>query len=171
MPVRTAMRFFRRNKIDLSIVVVAYNMPRELPRTLLSLSATYQRHVNADDYEVIVVDNGSTPPVERAEIDRLRGNFRLIRIDPAPPSPAHAVNRGIAEAKGEVIGVMIDGARIATPGLVHFAGHGARLYRRAVVASLNWYLGYDYQRWAMRCGYDQAREDALLAAVDWPNDG
>ena len=171
MPVRMVERFLRRKRIDLSVVVVAYNMPRELPRTLLSLSADYQRHVRADDYEIVVVDNGSTPPVDRAAIDALRGNFRLIRIDPASPSPAHAVNRGIAEAKGDVIGVLIDGARIATPGLVHFAGHGARLYRRAVVATLNWYLGYDYQRWAMRCGYDQVREDALLASVDWPNDG
>ena len=160
-----------RKRVGLSIVVVAYNMPRELPRTLLSLSAGYQRHVHADDYEVIVVDNGSTPPVDRASLATLQGNFRLIRIHPASPSPAHAVNRGLAEAKGDVIGVLIDGARIATPGLVHFAVHGARLYRRAVVASLNWYLGYDYQRFAMRCGYDQAQEDALLASIDWPNDG
>jgi glycosyltransferase involved in cell wall biosynthesis len=166
-----AKAFSRRKSIGLSIVVVAYNMPRELPRTLLSLSANYQRHVHEDDYEVIVVDNGSRPPVDRAALDGLRGNFRLIRIDPASPSPAHAVNRGIAEAKGDVIGVMVDGARIATPGLVHFAGHGARLYRLAVVASLNWYLGYDYQRWAMRSGYDQAREDRLLASIDWPKDG
>jgi Glycosyl transferase family 2 len=166
-----AKAFLRKKRIGLSIIVVAYNMPRELPRTLLSLSADYQRHVQAEDYEVIVVDNGSTPPVDRAALDGLQGNFRLIRIDPAPPSPAGAVNRGIAEAKGEVIGVIIDGARIATPGLVHFAGHGTRLYRRAVVATLNWYLGYDYQRWAMRCGYDQAQEDALLASIGWPNDG
>jgi GT2 family glycosyltransferase len=166
-----AKAFLRRKRVALSVVVVAYNMPRELPRTLHSLSAGYQRHVDADDYEVIVVDNGSTPPVDRATLERLPGNFRLIRIDPAPPSPARAVNRGLAEAKGEAIGVMIDGARLATPGLMHFAVHGARLHRRAVVATLNWYLGYDYQRWAMRCGYDQAQEDALLASIDWPNDG
>src|ERR1051326_3397991 len=166
-----AKAFLRRKRVALSVVVVAYNMPRELPRTLHSLSAGYQRHVDADDYEVIVVDNGSTPPVDRGTLERLPGNFRLIRIDPAPPSPARAVNRGLAEAKGEAIGVMIDGARLATPGLMHFAVHGARLHRRAVVATLNWYLGYDYQRWAMRCGYDQAQEDALLASIDWPNDG
>ena len=171
MPRWAARAFLRRKRFDVSIVVVAYNMPRELPRTLLSLSADYQRHVHADDYEIIVVDNGSTPPVARTRLDGLSGNFRLIRVDPAPASPANAVNRGIAEAKGDIIGVLIDGARIATPGLVHFAAHGARLYRRAVVATLNWYLGYDYQRWAMRCGYDQAQEDALLASIDWPNDG
>jgi len=86
-------------KPSLSVVVVVYNMPREAPRTLLSLSATYQRHIDADDYEVIVVDNGSNPPFDPNEIAGLSGNFRLIRIDPAPPSPAQAINRGLAEAR------------------------------------------------------------------------
>src|SRR5258708_1055088 len=146
-------------------------MPREAPRTLFSLSADYQRHISADDYEVIVVDNGSHPPFNPSEIERLSGNFRLLRIDDASPSPAQAINRGLAEARGDVIGVMIDGARIVTPGLLHFARHGARLYANAVVATLGWYLGHDFQRSSMQCGYDRAREDALLDAIDWPNDG
>jgi hypothetical protein len=155
----------------LSVVVVVYNMPREAPRTLLSLSAGYQRHIDADDYEVIVVDNGSDPPFDPGEIEHLSGNFRLIRIDDASPSPAQAVNRGLAAAHGDVIGVMIDGARVVTPGLLHFARHGARLYERAVVATLGWYLGYDLQSFAMRTGYNQVREDELLASIGWPRDG
>src|SRR6266852_6738072 len=77
-------------KPALSVVVVVYNMPREAPRTLHSLSAAYQRHIDPDDYEVIVVDNGSNPPFDRKIIEGLHGNFRLIRIAPAPCSPAHA---------------------------------------------------------------------------------
>lgn len=153
------------------MVVVVYNMAREAPRTLHSLSAGYQRHIKPDDYEVIVVDNGSNPPLDAKVIEGLSGNFRLIRIDHASRSPAQAVNRGIAEARGEVIGVMIDGARIATPGLLHFASHGARLYDHAAVATLGWYLGHDLQSRAMLAGYDQVREDALLDSIDWLNDG
>jgi Glycosyl transferase family 2 len=156
---------------DLSVVVVVYNVPREAPRTLWSLSAGYQRHIEADDYEVIVVDNGSNPPFDAREIEGLAGNFRLIRIDPAQRSPAQAVNRGLAEARGEIIGVMIDGARIVTPGLLHFARLGSRFHATAVVAAPGWYLGYDFQRWAMRYGYDQTREDALLDSIEWPSDG
>ena len=158
-------------KPNLSVVVVVYNMPREARRTLYSLSVDYQRHIDPDEYEVIVVDNGSDSPIDPKLIEGLTGNFRLIRIDPASPSPAHAINRGLAEARGEIIGVMIDGARITTPGLLHFARHGARLYDEAVVATLGWYLGHDLQGWSKRYGYDHAREDALLDSIDWPRDG
>jgi hypothetical protein len=154
-----------------SVVVVVYNVPREAPRTLLSLSATYQRHIHPDDYEVIVVDNGSDPPFDATILDRLEGNFRLIRMDPAPPSPALAINRGLREAKGEIIGVMVDGARLVTPGLLHFARVGAALYPRAMVATLGWYLGYDIQRISVEAGYDQCQEDALLRSIEWPRDG
>src|SRR4051794_36001026 len=119
-------------KPQVSVVVVTYNIPREAPRTLYSLSADYQRDIAADEYEIIVVDNGSDPPLDADMVRRQVGNFRLIRIDQAPPSPAHAINRGIAEARGDVIGVMIDGARLVTPGLLHFARQGARLYENAV---------------------------------------
>lgn len=161
----------KSSRPEISVVVVVYEIPREAPRTLLSLSASYQRHIDPDDYEVIVVDNGSSPPIDSKMIEGLAGNFRLIQIQRASPSPVAAVNRGLAEARGDVIGVMIDGARIATPGLLHFARHGARLYERAVVAALGWYLGHDYQRWAMQGGYDRTREDALLTSIGWPLDG
>lgn len=155
----------------LSVVVVVYNIPREVPRTLVSLSAGYQRDIAPDEYEVIVLDNGSDPALDPEMVAGFGDNFRLIRLDPAPPSPAHAVNRGIAEARGDVVGVMIDGARIASPGLLHFALHGAHLYNKAVVATLGWYLGFDFQRFAMRSGYDAVREDALLGSINWPEDG
>jgi glycosyltransferase involved in cell wall biosynthesis len=158
-------------KPDVSVVVVVYNMAREAARTLHSLSAGYQRHIEPDDYEVIVADNGSNPPFDGKVIEGLCGNFRLIRIDHASRSPAQAVNRGIAEARGEVIGVMIDGARMVTPGLLHFARSGAALYDRAVVATIGWLLGFDDQRWALEGGYDKKREDALLKSIDWPADG
>ena len=161
----------REPKLSLSVVVVVYNMAREAARTLLSLSADYQRHIDRDDYEVIVVDNGSDCPIDPGFLAGLAGNFRLIRIDPAPPSPAQAVNRGLAAARGEIVGVMVDGARIATPGLLHFARHGACLYDKAVVATLGWYLGHDFQGLASQYGYDHIREDGLLNSIDWPNDG
>lgn len=158
-------------KPEISLIVVAYNIDREISQTLLSLSASYQRYISADDYEIIVIDNGSNPPLHQSLITGLAGNFRLIRIDPALPSPAQALNLGMAEARGQIIGIMIDGARIVTPGLLHFARHGANLYENAIVATHGWYLGRDFQRRAMNSGYDKARENALLKSINWPEDG
>ncbi|HAU37823.1 MAG TPA: hypothetical protein DCX07_08915 [Phycisphaerales bacterium] len=50
----------------LSIVVTVYNMRREAPRTLRSLTPEYQG-VDAETYEVIVVENGSSEPYETVE--------------------------------------------------------------------------------------------------------
>lgn len=158
-------------KSYLSIIVVAYNIPRELPRTLLSLSKDYQHHISAEEYEVLVVDNGSDPAISKSLIKSFGHNFRLIKMKTTHVSPAGAVNCGIQEARGNVIGVMIDGARIVTPGLLNYARHGALLYNSAVVATPGWYLGYDFQRFAIKAGYNRTMEDTLLAQINWPKDG
>ena len=83
----------RSRRPDVSVIVVVYNMAREAPRTLRSLAADYQRYIDADDYEIIVVDNGSSPPFDAKVLDGLAGNFRLIRRTRRPP---HRCARSIA---------------------------------------------------------------------------
>ena len=112
--------------VSLSVVVVVHDMARELPRTLASLGPDRQRGLVADDYEVIVVDNGSDQPVDRALIETFNGNLRLERLDPAPPSPVRAANHGLGLARGELVGLLIDGARLVSPGLLDGARRAAR---------------------------------------------
>ncbi len=158
----------------LSVVVIAYNIERELPRTLYTLSTLFQRDIQSEEYEIIVVDNGSRQPVSESIWSGWgegRSSFRLIRIDDAHPSPAAAINTGLRAARGDTIGVMIDGARMASPGLLSHALRGCGLYQNVVVGALGWYLGFDYQRQSMRQGYCQEVEDHLLDSVDWRSDG
>ena len=155
----------------LSVVVVTYDMARELPRTLHSLGSDYQREVDGDDYEVIVVDNGSPVPVPSALRESFAGNLRVEHLDPAPPSPAHAVNHGLACARGDLVGVMVDGARLASPGLVAGARRAARLSDRAVITAPAFHLGPTTHMNAAADGYDQTVEDALLARSGWETDG
>jgi glycosyltransferase involved in cell wall biosynthesis len=158
-------------RLPLSVVVVTHEMARELPRTLRTLAPDYQRGVDAEQYEVVVVDNGSTQPLDREMLARFPGRVRTEQLDPAPPSPARAANVGLAMAKGELVGLLIDGARMASPGLLGHALLAAELAARPVVATLAWHLGPVQHMRAAEVGYDEAAEDALLAETDWEADG
>jgi Glycosyl transferase family 2 len=155
----------------LSIVVVAYGMTRELPRTLRSLSVPYQRDVDANHFEIIVVDNGSPSPIRLEPTHGSGPEITLHRLDPAPPSPARAANAGIALARGDVIGLIVDGARMASPGLLDGARLGARLAARPIVTAPAWHLGPALHTHAEAVGYDQDVEDRLLDATGWEEDG
>jgi glycosyltransferase involved in cell wall biosynthesis len=157
----------------LSVVVCAYNMARELPRTIRSLSPVMQNKVQASDYEIIVVDNGSTEPFDEAACRQWGADLRVLRIDvqSASPSPARALNAGIAQARGAVIGAMIDGARIASPGLIRFALMADALATRTVILTLGFHLGPEVQMKSVPKGYNQAQEDRLLEQIRWTEDG
>jgi len=160
-----------RHSIPLSIVVVAFNMSRELPRTIKSLSPRLQRGIEASDYEIIVVDNGSAEPVDEAELRRLAGNLKVIRMQNAAVSPVPAIQAGLEAARGELVGVFIDGARMASPGLLANALAASRVHERPVIGTIAFHLGPKVQAESAREGYDQGVEDALLASVRWEEDG
>jgi cephalosporin hydroxylase/GT2 family glycosyltransferase len=160
--------------VALSVVVVFYNMRREAARTLQSLSRSYQRDVQDLDYEVLVIDNGSDVDqrLSRDYVSSFGPEFRLLELDgDAHPSPTGALNTGIAAARGEALALMIDGAHVLSPGVLHFGMKALRTYEPAVVATQQWYVGPGQQGDAQQAGYDQRAEDRLFAGIDWPVDG
>ena len=152
----------------LSLVVVSYNMQRELPRVVFSLMPPYQRGLGVGDIELIVVDNGSAVAPQATD---LPDGARLLVVDNPTPSPARAINIGLREARAEFIGVLIDGARLASPGLFHLALLARKLSKRPVIATLGFHLGPEVQMKSVPNGYCQEQEDRLLASVDWRQDG
>lgn len=169
------MRFFRRRHhgarpVRLSIVVILYNMGREAPRTLHSLSLAYQRGgLGPADYEVIVVDNGSTPPFGAEAVKRHGANFNYYYLDPANPSPAQAVNFGVAQGQGEFVGILIDGARLVTPNLISLALGAFQFHPNPVVSAMGWHLGPEPQNQSIAKGYNREAEDGLLGLIGWPD--
>jgi cephalosporin hydroxylase len=160
--------------IDLSVVVVVYNMRREAQRTLHSISRSYQREIDDLDYEVIVVENGSSPEewLGEAFVQSFGAEFRYLDLGAdASPSPTDALNRGIAAARGRSIALMIDGAHVLSPGVLAFGMAGLRTYEPAVVAAQQWYVGPGQQPDMVDAGYDQEQEDALFERIQWPADG
>jgi hypothetical protein len=96
---------------------------------------------------------------------------RLERLDPAPPSPVRAANHGLALARGELVGLLVDGARLASPGLLAGARRAMRLAERPIVTAPAFHLGSVRHMDAAAAGYDQVAEDELLAGSGWEADG
>lgn len=159
------------HKPRLSVIVIAYNMAREIPRTLLSLSPAMQTGIAEDDYEVILIDNGSTRPFDEAQVRQILPGVRLHHMKAPGPSPVKAINTGLSMAQGDVVGVFIDGARMASPGLLSQTLKASRLHENPVIGTLAFHLGPEVQMSSIHKGYNQAVEDSLLQQVDWEKDG
>jgi hypothetical protein len=160
-----------RRRPTMSFVVAVYNMRREAPRTLRSLSPDYQRGASPKDYEVIVVDNGSSEPLDPGTVESLGAQFRMVRMPGATSSPAPAMNLGVRHSRGRYVALMIDGARMLTPGVVRELLRGVRLADDPIVSVPGWHLGPDLQYRSARRGYDRQTEDSLLDSIGWPQDG
>src|SRR5579863_3739083 len=160
-----------RKAPDLSVIVIGYRMARELPRTLRSLSPAMQRGVKADEYEIILIDNGSLEPMPLDKFPTYGAQVSCHWIADASVSPAAAANFGLKQARGRLIGMMVDGARLASPGLLATALLAEKLDERPIISSLGFHLGFDRQMESVRKGYNQAAEDALLDEAGWTEDG
>lgn len=155
----------------LSVIVCVHEMRREAPRTLYSLSSTYQRSVAAEDYEVIVIENASRAPLETGLVESFGKNFRYEYFSTTSRSPVDAINHAVAASSGELIAICIDGARILSPGVLGWMLRAARLHAEPFVATLSWHLGPDVQARSMLGGYSQSVEDELLVRANWQADG
>jgi hypothetical protein len=154
-----------------SVVIVAYDMHRELPRTVRSLSPDIQVGIDAGDYELIVFDNGSQPPIAAESCNVGGAPLHWRRFERASPSPVSAMNVGIREARAPLVGAMIDGARMVSPGLLRAAVDAARIHPRAIVATHGFHLGPEAQQQSVPRGYNAAQEDRLLSNSEWTRDG
>lgn len=156
---------------ELSVVVIGYQMHRELPRTLRSLSPAMQRDIAPDQYEIIVIDNGSPSPMPFERMPTYGAHCVFRRIEHAAPSPAAAINLGLRMARGSLVGVMIDGARLVTPGLLASALTASRLHPRPVIGVPGFHIGPELQTISTQHGYGPEVEDRLLDEIGWADDG
>lgn len=155
----------------ISFVIIMFNMVREGARTLHSLTPNYQIEGDRIDYEVIVVENGSTEPYSAERVRSFGCEFRYFALENAPASPVQAINYGVEQAEGEIVCIMIDGAHMLTPGILSFANRAFDIYPNPVVTPHYFYLGPGQQPETCVDGYNQEKEDALLSSIDWPSDG
>ena len=159
---------------DLSLIIVAHNMERELPRTVYSALPPYQIGEDLPKIEIIVVDNGSDVPVLKAIFEGVVPDGAPITVTnhpPGKPSPVAAINQAVARCQSEWIGIMIDGARMLSPGILKWTWLAARMFDNPFVHTLAAHLGSDIQQVSTRDGYNQQVEDELLSQSEWQRDG
>ena len=161
----------QRSTPCLSVIVIAYRMPRQLELTLRSLSSGYQRNVCPEQYEVIVIENESDELFNPALLDGLEGQFRYIRRKEPGVSPAAAINHGLAEASGKLICLMIDGARIVSPGLIYSVLQSAAMAEYPLISVPAYILGFREQYEKLGDNYEYAVDQALLESIDWYRQG
>lgn len=164
-------RFWKNNEYDLSVILIFFNMRREAKRTLYALSQTFQKNIEGVSYEVIAIDNGSSEPIDENLVKSFGTNFRYIYFNADTPSPCAALNYGAQIAKGKWITLFIDGARIPSPGILHYSMLASRLYENPFIYTLGMHIGYKPQNYLAEENYSQKDEDVLLASVDWQKDG
>ncbi len=151
--------------------MIGYRMSRQLENTLLSLTAGYQQGVTADDYEVIVMENSSSDNLAPEKVATLPGNFRYVLRQETAATPVYAVNEAFALCRAPFICLMIDGARMASPGVIRTGLMASAITGDAVLAVPGYHLGHDEQH-LVEVGRDQAEEEAeMLASIDWQANG
>ena len=158
-------------EIIVSFIVIVYDMPGQAQNTVRSLFSDYQRDVRPQDYEVLIVENESDNTMSPEFISTLPANFSYHLRKETQPTPIHAINYGLEHARGENICVVIDGARLLTPGVVKNTILGHRLSSRAIVTVPGYHLGFELQQKAVGSGYDVDEEKDLMASIGWPENG
>jgi len=121
---------------EISVIVPARNRAGLLRRSIARLAS---QTLPAECYELIVVDDGSEPPLPEADIAPQGVSFRLFRQPPR--GPAAARNRGVAAARGEVI---------------VFTGDDILVPENFLEAHLNWHQRHP-SPW-----------EGVIGRVDWP---
>ena len=155
----------------LSILVIVYRMRRQAMNTLFSLSTNYQRQVNADQFEVVVMENCSDQNLIPDKVAALGPNFHYFLRDEKKPTPIYAVNEGVGRCRGEHICIMIDGARMVTPGLVKNTLDLINAVPDSLICAPGYHLGKNIQRLHLASGHDEVYEQKLLEDIDWKANG
>jgi len=155
----------------ISFVLIVYDMPEQAKNTVRSLMSEYQLGVSSTDYEVLIVENRSENLLPQEFIASLPANFSYHLREETQPTPVHAINFGIEASSGKNVCVMIDGARLLTPGVIKNMILGHRLSDLSVVTVPGYHLGFELQQKAVLGGYGYEREAELMESIGWPEEG
>jgi len=165
------MLFRKKRHPALSVIVIFHDMPREAERTLYSLSKEYQGLADRDPYEVVAIDNGSSKPLSFDLVRSFGPEFNYHYVDTDDPSPCATINRFVVNARYDNVMVVIDGARMLSPGITRLVFTTLEAFTHPFVYTLGMHLGAKPQNYLVSAGYNASIEDQLLDPIDWKGNG
>lgn len=159
--------------LKLSVVLTAHNRPELLEKTLAGFAS---QTVPKDDFEVIVVDDGSEPPAKEVA-EKFRGKINIVYIYQENSGLAAARNNGIKAAKGHIV-LFSDDDDVPGPELVaeHLRSHRENPDERiAVLGHLDWHenlqvtplMHYITHEGRQYFGYDSMEHGQLYNVWKW----
>lgn len=150
--------------MKLSIVIGAYELKHQIKKTIVSVLGAI-REASIKDVEVVIADNSKRNNVRNA-LEEAKERVTVVECG-MDDAPIHAAINKVAEnTTGEYLCIMIDGARIWSPGVV-------RKWERikstnTVVHVPNYQLGKSHQMYKEQTGYNHEAEERILETIGWP---
>jgi hypothetical protein len=161
----------RRKTTGISVVVIFFDMRREARRTLYSLSRGYQQLDDSTRYEVLAIDNGSSKPLSSDLVRTFGPEFRYHHIEAENSSPCKTINQFVLNACFDNVMVIIDGARMLSPGIMGLTFSALEAFAHPFIYTLGMHIGARPQNYLVNEGYNQSIEDTLFESVDWRSNG
>jgi len=138
-----------------SIVVATYNRAEALKRCIESILV--QSH---KDFELLVVDDGSTDSTPTMVKEIVDARIRYIQLDRNYGTATPARNRGIEEMTGDAL-IIWDSDDVLLPNALETLVHGFDIFKVDIVCtSTHFYYGSDIVEYARR-------PTGLLTTLDW----
>src|SRR5690606_23724206 len=116
-------------------------------------------------------ENRSPNNLCEQEVLKLGNNFKYFLRDETGVSPVPAVNFAYEQARGNIIGLIIDGARMVTPRVIEYALLAFHMSNDALVMVPGYHLGEQDQKFHRDSGHSEAKEIDQLKELRWQENG
>lgn len=146
-------------------------MARQAENTLHSLAAGFQQNVDASEYEVIAVENSSDDELGESRALAQGDNIRYFYRRETGVSPVPALNFAFEQCRGEMIGIIVDGARMVSPRVLEHVLMARRIFDYPLVVVPGYHIGDQEHHFNKTSGYNEQVEVELLTKTDWKNNG
>ena len=149
------------------IVVGAHNMPSQVRRTLISLTPTYQAS-RLENIHICLIDNSLSSHVIHQDLNFSPWTFEFSSIPFSNKPIHHLIDTRIKSSSEDIVGVLIDGARLVSNQVIDHACHIITLSPFNIVSVPNYQLGSCMQ---MRnpLAVDDKFNEKLLKSINWPH--